>query len=147
MPDVSGFLIPSIIIIIRGDNCRADLLYLIQSKCIYILELTVGFESNLKNNALRKKEKCMNLVKDITSNYRCVKFVNLSMSCLGIFFKECSTFLEMMNDISVDKSNNNTVYHPKNDRCTSYGYVAIRATNFIFCHRNKIWDGPDLIKF
>ena len=75
-------LIPSII---SGDNYRPDLLFLIQSKCVYILELTVGFESNLKNNAVQKKEKCMNLVKDITSNYRCVKFVNLSMSCLGVF--------------------------------------------------------------
>ena len=26
-------------------------------KCLYVLELTVGFESNLNNNAVRKKEK------------------------------------------------------------------------------------------
>ena len=52
--DVNGFPSPSII---TGENYRPDLLFVIQSKCLYILELTVGFESNLKNNAVRKKEK------------------------------------------------------------------------------------------
>ena len=52
--DVNGFLNPSII---TGESYRPDLLYLIQSKCLYVLELTVGFESHLNNNAVRKKEK------------------------------------------------------------------------------------------
>ena len=39
----------------------------------------------------------------MSRNYRCVKFVNLSMSSLGVFSDECSTFLVMMNDISIDK--------------------------------------------
>ena len=38
--DVNGFLNPSII---TGENYRPDLLFLIQSKCLYVLELTVGF--------------------------------------------------------------------------------------------------------
>ena len=66
--------------IITGENYRPDLLFLIQSKCLYVLELTVGFESNLNNNAVRKKEKYLNLIKEMSRNYRCVKFVNLSMS-------------------------------------------------------------------
>ena len=50
--DVNDFLNPSII---TGDNYRPHLLFLIQSKCLYVLKLTVGFESNLNNNAVRKK--------------------------------------------------------------------------------------------
>ena len=69
----------------------------------YVLELTVGFESNLNNNALRKKEKYLKLIKEMSRNDRCVKFVNLSMSSLGIFSYECSTFLDRMNDIDIDK--------------------------------------------
>ena len=42
------------------------------------------------------------LVKDMRSNYRRVKFVNLSMSSLGVFSNERPMFLEMMNDISID---------------------------------------------
>ena len=52
--DINGFLSPSII---TGDNYHPDLLFLIRSKCLHILELTVGFESNLKNNAMYKKGK------------------------------------------------------------------------------------------
>ena len=57
--DVNGFLnLPS-------ENYRPDLLFLIQSKCLYVLELTAGFESNLNNNAVRKKEKFLNLINEI----------------------------------------------------------------------------------
>ena len=51
--DVNGFLIPSII---TGENYRPDLLFLIQSKSLYVLELTVDLGSNLNNNAVRKKK-------------------------------------------------------------------------------------------
>ena len=94
--DVNGFPSPSII---TGDNYLKDLLFLIESKYLYILELTVGFEFNHKNNAVGKKETYMNVVKAMRSNYRCIKFVNLSMSSLGVFSNECSTFLEMTKDI------------------------------------------------
>ena len=52
--DVNGFLNPSII---NSENYRPDLLFLIQSKfLVYVLKLTVGFESNLNNNAVHKKK-------------------------------------------------------------------------------------------
>ena len=50
--DVNGLLNPSII---TGEYYRPDLLFLIQSKFLYVLELTVGFESNLNSNAVRKE--------------------------------------------------------------------------------------------
>ena len=43
------------------------------------------------------------MIKELSSNYRFVKFVNLSMSSLGVFSDECSTFLDMMNGIGIDK--------------------------------------------
>ena len=45
----------------------------------------------------------VNLINEMSGNYRCVRFVNLSMSSLGVFSNECSTFLDMMNDIGIDK--------------------------------------------
>ena len=50
--DVNGFPNPSVI---TAGNYRPDFLFLIQSKCLYVLELTVAFESNLNNNAVHKK--------------------------------------------------------------------------------------------
>ena len=118
--DVNGFLNPSVI---TGENYRLDLLFLIQSKCLYVLELTVGFESNLNNNAVRKKEKYLNLINEMSS--RCVKFVNLSMSSLGVFSDECSTFLDMMNDIGIDKKQQLYIIKKMIN-------IAIRATYYIF---------------
>ena len=79
--DVNGFLYPPII---TGENYRPDLLFLIQSKCLYVLELTASaFESNLNNNAMRKKEKYLNLSKEMSRNYICVKFVS-PVASLGL---------------------------------------------------------------
>ena len=64
--------------------------------CLYVIQSTVGFESNLNNNAMRKKEKYLNLIKEMSRNYRCVKFVNLPMSSL---LPRMLTFLDMMNNI------------------------------------------------
>ena len=65
-------------------------------------------------------------------NYRCVRFVHLSMSSLGVFADECSTFLDL------DK--NQQLYNQEND------HIAIRATYYIFCCRNRNWDSPDLLE-
>ena len=39
----------------------------------------------------------------MSRNYRRVKFINLSMSSVGVYSDECSTCLDMMNDIGIDK--------------------------------------------
>ena len=39
---------------------------------VIIITLTVGFESNLINSAVRKNEKYLNLIKEMSRNYRCV---------------------------------------------------------------------------
>ena len=107
---------------------------------IIIITLRVGFESNLINSAVRKKEKYLNLIKEMSRNYRCVKFVNLSMSSLGVFSDECSTFLDMMNDIGIDKKQQHYIIKKMIN-------IAIRATYYIFCCRNRNLDSPKLMKF
>lgn len=78
--------------IITGDTFRPDLP---SAKCLYVLELTVGFESNLNKNIIRKREKYKNLTKHLKSDYSSVKFINLSA--------KCSTFQDMLNDIGIDE--------------------------------------------
>ena len=43
--------------------CSPDLLLVLQNKCFYILELTVGFESNTRKNSHRKHTKYHDLIK------------------------------------------------------------------------------------
>ena len=52
--DLPGFITPSVI---TGDQLRPDLLLAIENKVLYVLELTVGFETNLNSNSDRKHKK------------------------------------------------------------------------------------------
>ena len=80
------------------------------------------------------------LINELSRNYRCVRFVNLSMSSLGVFSDECSTFFDMMNDIGIDKKQQRYIIKKMIN-------IAIRATYYIFCSRNRNWDSPDLMQF
>ena len=50
--DLPGYLSPSII---SRDTLRTDLLLILPSNCLYVLELTVDYESNLSSNSIRKE--------------------------------------------------------------------------------------------
>ena len=76
----------------------------------------------------------------MSRNYRCVKFVNLSMSSLGVFLDECSTFLDIMNDIGIDKKQQLYIIKKMIN-------ISIRATYYIFCCRNRNWHCPDFMQF
>ena len=73
---------------------------------IYILELTIGYESNLQNDAASKRQKYENLIKEQQKHEK-VKFVNLSISSLGVFIESLG-FIEMLKDLK---------FHEK---CTKY---------------------------
>ena len=133
--DLDDYQSPSII---TGDQYRPDLI-LKTSDTLYVLELTVGFESNLKKNADRKNEKYKDLISDLKRNYNHVKFVNLSLSSLGVFSTECKTFIDMLEILDFDKKRRKYVIRKIMN-------IAIRATYYIFCCRNKIWDDPSLMK-
>lgn len=76
----------------------------------------------------------------MSGTFRCVKFVNLSMSSLGVFSDECSTFLGTMNDIGIAKKQQLYIIKKMIN-------IAIRATYYVLCCRNRNWDNPDLMQF
>ena len=133
--DLLGFQSPAII---TGDEYGPDLLLSTSNNDLYIIELTVGYESNLSNNVKRKKEKYKNLIRELNKVFQTVKFVNLSMSSLGVFDKECDTFMKMMNDLDMG---DNYQQHCIRKMIS----IAIRSTYYIFCYRNKEWSNPELI--
>ena len=133
--DLHGFKSPSIL---TGDTYRADLLLSCSNGSLYVVELTTGYETNLKNNVKRKKEKYRELLRQLGNNFNQVKFINLSISSLGIFAEECSTFLDMLESIGLDK--NHQMYSVRKMMT-----IAIRTTYYIFCCRNKELENPDLL--
>ena len=126
--DLPGYLSPSII---TGDTLRPDLVLTIENKCIYILELTIGFESNLQTNATRKREKYQDLINKQLNYYKDLeaKFVNVSISSLGVFSETSLDLIEMLKDLEMVIN------------------TCIRSTYYIFCKRNKEWDNPELMSY
>ena len=133
--DIPGFSSPSII---TGDNLRPDLLLRTKENILYVVELTIGFETNLNCNAERKRLKYARLVSDLRPRFKSVIFLNLSISSLGIFSDSCSSFLEMCDSLSIDDQHN---------LISKLSTISIRTTYYIFCCRNKTWTNPELLPF
>ena len=131
-----GFITPSVI---TGDELRPDLLLTIENKLLYILELTVGFETDLKINLDRKLKKYLPLISDQENNFDKVRFVNISISSLGVFGQSANTFIDMLKDLTFDEQHIRYVKKKIISTC-------IRASYYIFCQRNKDWTSPELLK-
>ena len=97
---------------------------------MYILELTVGFETNLKTNSVRKHEKYLPLIADQKKKYNQVKFINVSVSSLGVFAESTKSLFDMLQDLKYDEQH---IKYVKKKIIA----ICIRTSYYIFCKRNK----------
>ena len=107
---------------------------------LYILKLTIGFESNLKVNSDRKSNKYKSLVPSVSSSYNEARFVNVSMSAFGVLDNSCESLIKMMKDMGISEALQRRII-------SEIINIAIRCTYYIFCCRNKDWSNPDLMDF
>ena len=77
------FLTPAII---TGDSERPDIVVIKDKEC-KVLELMVGFETNILKNSERKKKKYTDLIKRLNKDYD-VEYVDLSMGGIGVIGSE-----------------------------------------------------------
>ena len=85
------------------NNSNNKVIIISKSSILYILELTVGFESNIQINSDRKASKYSSLILDLKHTDSDIKFVNLSMSAIGIMGKSYESLLLMLDDLNLDK--------------------------------------------
>ena len=71
---------------------------------IIIIELTVGFETNLRNNSHRKQLKYKTLIREQQKNFNEVRFINLSMSALGVFDHLSKGFIDTLQDLNFEEA-------------------------------------------
>ena len=133
--DLPGFTSPTAI---TGDHLRSDVLLVLPNKCIYILELTVGFESNIRKDSHREHEKYQNLVRQQEHLFSIVKYINLSISTLGVLDQLSLGFLDMLKDLNYNSSARNCILQ-------KISTIAIQSTYYIFCSRNKDWNNSELL--
>ena len=133
--DIPGFISPCAL---TSDSLRPDLLLVIPGKCLYVLALTLGFETNVGNNSHRKQLKYKTLVGKQQKNFNKLRFVSLSMSALGVFHHLSEGFIDMLQDLNFDEATKKYVI-----RRTMA--IVIGTSCYIFCRRNKDWDSPELL--
>ena len=74
--------------IIAVESRRSDVLVIFESK-LYVIQLTTGYETNIKINSRRKESDYKALMDRLGGLYNKVQFVNLSMGALGIYGESC----------------------------------------------------------
>ena len=98
--DIPAFLSPSLI---TGDSLRPDLILICKNNDLYILELTTGFETNIKVNSDRKALKYNPLHQELGSKYKEIKFINLSLGALGTVGSSSESFVNLLKCLEVSQ--------------------------------------------
>ena len=135
--DLRIFPSPSLI---TGDSLRPGLVLELNNASVYVQEFAVGCESNITLNSDRKANKYHLLIDSLKKSDSTVKFVNLSMSALGILETSSESLLSMLTDLHFgEKTKENVILKTMN--------IPVRCSYYIFCKRNKSWTNPELLDF
>ena len=135
--DVVGFENPSVV---SGLHDRPDMMILNNiSNTISVIELTIGFETNLSKNCLRKTTRYKDLCRSLERRFRKVNYFNLSMGASGLISKECKNFYKFLEDDMKLEARQRTFLVKKLIGC------CIRTTYYLFCMKDKTWTNPDLL--
>ena len=105
---------------------------------LLLLLLAVIIEQQI--NSDRKASKYSFTILDLKHTYSDVKFVNLSMSTIGIMGKSSESLLLMLDDLNWDTPTQNHI----NRKVMN---IAIRCTYYVFCRGIEPWNNPDLLHF
>ena len=127
------FVTPSII---TGDRERPDIV-VIKEKVCKVIELTVGFETNILKNSERKRKKYTGLIERLSTKYD-IDYVDLSMGGIGVIGTESKGIQKTIIDLGLTKQESEYLLKKIINVC-------IRTTYYIFCQRNKKWEAPSLL--
>ena len=94
--DLPTYISPSFI---TGSALRPDLLIITKEEVLYILQLTIGFKTNIQINSERKASKYYPLQQTLLPNYKQIKFINLSMGALGTIGSSSESFIHLLKSL------------------------------------------------
>ena len=136
--DIQGYPCPTVV---TGTLKRPDVIIVYQEKIVIILELTCGFVTNVEKNHTRKEQKYKATRIDLKKKYEKVRFVNLSMSALGLICKRVkgSGIFHELEGIGLSVLESKNIVRQIINVC-------IRSTHYIFEEKDKDWSNPELLK-
>ena len=99
--DLPGYLSLSIV---PGESLCPGMFLSIEDKCLYTIEVTVGFETSLERNAEQKEVKYRPLLKQFENKYHKTKFINVLTSSLGMFVQASASVFDMCRELGIKQS-------------------------------------------
>ena len=128
---------PSLII---GDSLRPELALIAPDNSLFVLELTVRFETNIEINSNLKATKYRPLLLNLKPRYHKINFVKISMGALGILESSSDSLLYMMKELGIDNNTQKVIIKKIMN-------IAVRCTYYVFCRRNRAWTNPEPLNF
>ena len=104
---------------------------------IFVIELTVGFQTNIDLNTKRKANNYKEMLKSLKNKFE--NFINLIIVVLGIVGVH-SNVTNMLKALGFQQQE--IAYLIKKIMC-----CCIRGTYYVFCMRNKAWSQPSLLSW
>ena len=95
---------------------------------------------NLSNNARRKELKYHPLLTLLANDYKQIRFINFSISCLGIPGNSYDSFFKRCIERGIHNCNLNFII-------SKISTIIIHSMYYIFCVRNKPWSSPELLSY
>ena len=123
--------------VITGDDLQHDLLVSISNEFLYKLELTIGLQSKLRNNAERQQQWA--LVFEQNMQYKEAKSKSF-YECFRHIRLYATYFLEMLTNVQFNNKSKNYIIKKEST-------IAIRSSYYIFCTCNKELSNTELMTF
>ena len=111
------------------------------SNSIFLVELTVGFETRIRDNAVQKLSHYKDSGNHLKNHYNYVKFINLSIGAIGVVGMSSRCFYDLlMNGLKPDETHKNFLVRKIISCC-------IRTAYYFFCMKGKEWPQPQLLSW
>lgn len=117
---------------------RPDIVINTKNRMI-VIELTVPYETNSKKSREYKKDRYQNLKENLVNQVDLLEIHFLEITSLGFITKDIKTVKKLFNSLFPKKDTERLLL-----KCSE---VALRATFFIYCRRDKDWNNPELLSF
>ena len=108
---------------IVGDSYRPDMI-IIKDKLLIILELTVGYKTNIEKNSIWKSDKYDVPMEDLASSYS-VKYINLIMGAISVIGESGKNIKPLLLEAGLTMEINYCMNRLVN--------ICIRTTYYLFC--------------
>ena len=125
--------------VITGAKNHPDMIVTQNESAIFVLELTVGLETNIDLNTKQNVNKYKEMLKSLENKFEKVNFINLSMGVLGIVGIH-SNVTNMLKALGFQQQEIAQLIKKIMSCC-------IRGTYYVFCMRNKAWSQPSLLSW